>query len=109
MAHAHSSKPESGQKTLSAYIVGFVLCVVLTLMAFGLIETRLLSDTYLYITLAALAIVQLFVQSICFLRLNCSAEGKWNLLPFLFTLLIIAILVSGTLWIMYNLNINMAM
>lgn len=110
MAHhqeTHVEQQGSSQKTLKAYVVGFVFCVILTLMAFGAVEKRFLSDTYLYIALAGLAIVQLFVQSICFLRLNASAEGRWNLFPFLFAILIMAILVGGTLWIMYNLNYYM--
>ena len=97
----------SGQKTLQSYVVGFVLCMILTIMAFCLVGMKLLTGASLYIALAALAIVQLFVQSICFLRLNNSAEGRWNLLPFLFAIFIIAILVGGTLWIMYNLNYYM--
>lgn len=99
----------SGQKTLSGYVIGFILSLILTLMAFGMVEMQLLSQSNLYISLSLLAITQLFVQSVCFLRLNASKEGRWNLLPFLFALLIIAILVGGSLWIMYNLNINMSM
>lgn len=105
--HEMTQEQSSGQKTLAAYVVGFILCTVLTLIAFGLVQTKMLSTTNLYISLAALAIIQLFVQSVCFLRLNASSEGRWNLLPFLFALLIIAILVGGSLWIMYNLNYNM--
>ncbi len=97
----------SGQKTFRAYAIGLVLCVILTLAAFGLVEYRCFSNEYLYISLAVLAIIQLFVQSACFLRLNASPEGRWNLMPFLFAILIVAILVSGSLWIMYNLNYNM--
>src|SRR5690348_8993633 len=108
MSH-HEAKIEqvSGQKTIQSYVIGFVLCVILTLMAFALVEMRLLTDANLYIALAMLAMAQLFVQSICFLRLNASSEGRWNLLPYLFTILIIAIFVGGSLWIMYNLNYNM--
>lgn len=95
---------ESGQKTLTSYVTGLILSLILTLIAFGLIEKRILSNNYLYISLAALAITQLFVQSICFLRLNAGAEGRWSLMPFIFSILIIAILVSGSLWIMYNCN-----
>lgn len=96
-----------GEKTLLAYVVGFTLCVVLTLIAFGLVTMHVLTNITLYISLAFLAIMQLFVQTICFLRLNTSKEGQWNLLPFLFVLLIVAIFVGGTLWIMYNLNYYM--
>lgn len=99
---------ESGQKTLSSYIIGFILSFFLTVAAFYLVANRVLPDTAsLYVALALLAIAQLLVQSMCFLRLNASKEGRWNLLPFLFSILIIAILVGGTLWIMYNLNMNM--
>jgi len=103
----HIVEHESGQKTLSAYVIGLALCIILTLIAFGLVEMRLLTNANLYIALSALAIAQLIVQAVCFLRLNCSVEGRWNLLPFLFTVLIIAILVGGSLWIMYNLNYHM--
>lgn len=94
-------------KTLAAYVTGFVLCIILTLIAFALVGKQLLTGSDVYIALSILALVQLFVQVICFLRLNASAEGQWNLMPFLFALLVVMILVSGSLWIMYNLNYNM--
>ena len=106
--HEAIIEQDSNKKTLPAYILGFVLSLLLTFMAFAIVELRLLSNVYSYVSLALLAITQLFVQSMCFLRLNSSEEGRWNLLPFLFAIFIIAILVGGTLWIMYNLNINMS-
>lgn len=99
--HGHS------QKTFKSYVIGFLLSLVLTWLAFRLVGGRLLSDTHLYIALTFLAFTQLIVQSVCFLRLNTSEEGRWDLLPFLFVILIMAILAGGTLWIMYNLNYNM--
>lgn len=95
------------QKTLKAYLIGLLGSFILTLLAFGIVKTKMWSDTTLYIVISALAIIQLIVQSICFLRLNASPRGQLNLLPFLFSLLIITILVGGSLWIMYNLNCNM--
>jgi len=94
-------------KTLRAYVTGLVLCVILTLAAFGIIDKRMFSESTLYIAVSVLAVIQLFVQSICFLRLNASPEGRWNLMPFLFAIFIVTIIVTGTLWIMYNLNYNM--
>jgi cytochrome o ubiquinol oxidase operon protein cyoD len=94
-------------KTLSAYITGLVLCIILTCASFALVGKHILSGADLYIGLSILALVQLLVQVICFLRLNASAEGQWNLMPFLFALLVVLILVAGSLWIMYNLNYNM--
>ena len=110
MNHVHDIQHHSpNQKTLSAYIVGFVLSVLLTLSAFALVKWHLLPQQGLYISLSLLAIMQLVVQAVCFLRLNAHSEGRENLFPFLFTILIICILVSGSLWIMYNLNYNMMM
>ena len=61
----------------------------------------------IYIFIAIFAVLQLIVQAACFLGLKSNAEGSWNVLPFLFTLLIIFFLVGGSLWIMYNLSVLM--
>lgn len=98
----------TGQKTLKAYIVGFALCILLTLVPFALIIKRSLSEQYLYIALAVFALVQLYVQVVFFLRLNTSSKGRWNLMSFLFTILIIVCIVGGSLWIMHNLDYHMA-
>lgn len=99
---------DSNPKTLSGYVVGLSLSFILTVAAFALVITKYLNNSSLYLALALLAVTQLLVQSVCFLRLNGSSEGRWNLLPFLFTLLVIVILAGGSLWIMYNLDYNMA-
>jgi cytochrome o ubiquinol oxidase operon protein cyoD len=96
------------QKTLKAYLAGFFASLALTAIAFALVQLHFMTDGLLYLSLGVLAILQLIVQSICFLGLNQSAEGRWNLLPFLFTLLVIAILAGGSMWIMYHLNQNMS-
>lgn len=102
---AHSAGTSA--KTLTAYVTGLVLCILLTLVAFAAVEYRFVDGAALYIGLSVLAIAQLIVQVVCFLRLNASPEGQWNLMPFLMAILIIVILVGGSLWIMYNLNANM--
>jgi cytochrome o ubiquinol oxidase operon protein cyoD len=109
MSEHHAAGLEYGgsQKTLRGYLIGFISSAALTLFAFALVHWSLLRDFHLYGALAVLALAQVVVQALCFLRLNASAEGRWNLLPFLFTLMIIVILAGGSLWIMYNLNYNM--
>lgn len=97
----------TGQKTLKSYIIGYTLSLLLTLIPFALVGKRLLSDKYLYISITVLALIQLYVQVVFFLRLNASPKGKWNFVSFMFTILIIVVVVFGSLWIMYNLNNNM--
>lgn len=109
MANEHTSGFEFGNrlKTFKVYMIGLASSLLLTLAAFGVVAAKPDDETGGYLILSILAIIQLIVQSICFLRLNASPVGRWNLFPFLFTLMIITFLVGGSLWIMYNLNYNM--
>jgi len=53
------------------------------------------------------AVVQIMVHLVCFLHMNTSSSERWNVVALAFTVLIIAILVVGSIWIMWNLNLNM--
>lgn len=95
--------------TYKSYLVGFVSSIFLTIIAFYLVATAALPQQTLYCVIGGLAITQLFVQLVYFLHLNTSSNSSWNLLSFLFTSVIVIVLVVGTLWIMYNLYANMDM
>ena len=62
-----------------------------------------------YMTGLAMAVVQVLVHLVCFLHMNTKSDEGWNMTAFVFTVLIIAILVVGSIWIMWNLNYNMMM
>lgn len=98
---------DSNKKTLSTYLIGFFVSLILTIASFGVVICHALSPTNSYVALAVLACLQLIVQATCFLRLNTSSEGRDNFLTFVFTILVIVIIVVGSLWIMYNLDYNM--
>jgi cytochrome o ubiquinol oxidase operon protein cyoD len=109
--HHHGAIEETtdglGRKSLRTYLIGFILCLVVTCVAFAIVGKDSLSKEFLYVTVSALAIIQLIIQVLCFLRLNASEGARWNLIAFLFTILIIIVIVAGSLWIMWNLNYNM--
>ncbi|HVU80057.1 MAG TPA: cytochrome o ubiquinol oxidase subunit IV [Candidatus Paceibacterota bacterium] len=96
--------------TLKTYVIGFGLSVAATLFAFGLVERHTLSghavapQAWLVPLLVLLAVAQLATQLICFLHVGKEERPRWNLMALLFALLIVAILVGGTLWIMNNLD-----
>lgn len=96
-----------GKKTLKTYLMGFFLCIILTLLPFWLVVQRVFPDKHLYVLLIGCAVLQLYVQVAYFLRLNASPEGRWNLVTFLFTIFVVLVIVIGSLWIMFNLNYNM--
>jgi cytochrome o ubiquinol oxidase operon protein cyoD len=91
-----------------SYIIGFTFSLIFTLAAFGLVMDHKWNSAILCGGIILLAVLQIFAQVIFFLRLNARTEhDRWNLIAFVFTLLIVTIMVAGTLWIMYNLNYNM--
>ena len=54
-------------------------------------------------------LAQFFTQLLFFLHLGRETKPRWKLLVFLFMTMIVAILVFGSLWIMYNLNYHMTL
>lgn len=108
MSEKHEINEYGGKpKTLRAYVLGFSFCLFLTILSFAIVQWKWFTGNSLYWILSALALIQFLAQTICFLGLNTTSEGRSNLLPFLFTLFIIIILTGGSFWIMYNLNYNM--
>jgi len=99
---------EAGQGTLSSYSTGFVLSIILTLAAYFLVANHLLPDRHtLILILVGLGVAQLLVQVIFFLHLGSESNPRWNLIAFLFAVMVVGIIGFGSLWIMQHLNYNM--
>lgn len=94
--------------TLKGYLTGFVLAVILTVIPFWLVMSGGLekSSTTALVVLA-FAAVQIVVHMIYFLHMNTKSEGGWNMLALVFTIVLVVITLSGSIWIMYHLNSNM--
>lgn len=110
MSHHEHNSPDYGtaEKTLSIYVTGIVLCLVLTVIPFVAVMYDASYIIGVVPTIFVCAVVQFFVQVVCFLRLNYQTEqAKLNVLTFIFCLVLLLILVFGSLWIMINLNYNM--
>ena len=105
----HASHGESGHGSVKSYIVGFILSIVLTIVAFGAVMQQWFVPVNTMFFIAGLAVLQLLVQLIMFLHLGSESKPYWNLSAFLFSVLIVFVVVVGSLWIMYNLNANMEM
>jgi cytochrome o ubiquinol oxidase operon protein cyoD len=104
--HDHGDSPRHGSRR--SYLIGFALSVVLTAVPFWLVMTGALGDVQAtVIAIFALAFVQIVVHTIFFLHVNTRAEGGWTLMALMFTVVMVAIVISGSLWIMYHLNSNL--
>ena len=97
---------ESHGSVLS-YLVGFVLSILLTLAAYMSVVNKLFVGRTLIVFVVSLAVVQLLVQLLFFLHLGRETKPRWNLVIFLFMLLVVGIIAGGSLWIMHNLDYNM--
>jgi cytochrome o ubiquinol oxidase operon protein cyoD len=59
------------------------------------------------IIILALAAVQMVVHMIYFLHMNSRVEAGWSMLALVFTLVLVVITLTGSLWVMFHLNTNM--
>jgi cytochrome o ubiquinol oxidase operon protein cyoD len=97
----------SSHGSLKSYIIGFILSILLTIVPYALVVNHVLPTESTVIAIVLLGVLQLLVQLIFFLHLSFAPEQRSTLLSFVFTVFTLVILVVGTLWIMYNMNVNM--
>jgi cytochrome o ubiquinol oxidase operon protein cyoD len=101
----HSSASHGSRKT---YLTGFGLSVLLTAVPFWLVMTGALgSNQATAFVIVGLAFVQIIVHMIYFLHMDTKSEGGWTIMALIFTVVLVAIALSGTLWVMFHLNDNM--
>jgi cytochrome o ubiquinol oxidase operon protein cyoD len=98
---------EEAHGSRKGYLIGFLLSVVLTAIPFWLVMANPLSSQATALIIMAFAVVQIVVHMIYFLHMNRRAEGGWSMMALLFTLVLVVIALSGSLWVMYHMNQNM--
>jgi cytochrome o ubiquinol oxidase subunit IV len=109
-AHGHAGPHGTGvaHGSRKEYLIGFALSVVLTALPFWFVMTNVLGGHQVTaIVIMVLAAAQIFVHMIYFLHMNSRSEGGWTVMALLFTLVLVAIALSGSLWVLYHLNTNM--
>ncbi|GBQ23451.1 cytochrome o ubiquinol oxidase subunit IV [Acetobacter estunensis NRIC 0472] len=102
MSTDHSAHEGSSHGSVSSYVIGFILAVVLTVASFMIVMGHSMSPSGTLTAISVLAAVQVVVHLIFFLHMNTSSENKWNNNVFLFTLMFVAIFFVGTIFIMTN-------
>jgi cytochrome o ubiquinol oxidase operon protein cyoD len=93
--------------SLAAYTVGLAFALLLTGASFIVSQTNLLWAPGVPAGLAVLAIAQMGVHLVFFLHISTGPDNTNNVLALAFGVLIVTLIVSGSLWIMANLNTNM--
>ncbi|HMK35415.1 MAG TPA: cytochrome o ubiquinol oxidase subunit IV [Desulfomonilaceae bacterium] len=107
MSQASIDSTGASTGSLKSYLTGFVLSLILTAIPFALVMSGTLSSSTILAGIFSAGIAQILVHSYYFLHLDASSAARWNVLVMMFTVLIIALFVGGTLWIMSSLNYRM--
>ncbi|MGF6428275.1 MULTISPECIES: cytochrome o ubiquinol oxidase subunit IV [Bradyrhizobium] len=116
-AEAHTLEANAGHRhddhgaahgSLKSYLIGFGLSVVLTAIPFWLVMTGAIADKQVTaLIVLVLAAVQIVVHMVYFLHMNTRSENGWTMMAMIFTVVMVVIALTGSLWVMHHLNINM--
>ncbi|MDB6086907.1 MAG: cyoD [Gammaproteobacteria bacterium] len=110
--HAASGDRAPGDETtasgsIATYTAGLLFALLLTAASFIVSQTHLLWAPGVPTGLAVLAIAQMGVHLVFFLHIGTGRDNTNNVLALAFGVLIVTLVVSGSLWIMANLDTNM--
>ena len=92
-----------------SYTVGVCLAIVATIASFVVAQTSLLWGPGIPVGLIVLALAQIGVHLVFFLHLGSGPDSTNNVLALAFGVLIVFLVITGSVWIIANLNSNMIM
>ena len=95
MSDIHTSHDGASHGSHKSYIIGLVLSIVLTLLAFGVVMLGDFSTTTMIVTIIVMAVLQIMVQLILFMHLELKTQqGRESGGFFFFTLVILSLIVG---------------
>jgi cytochrome o ubiquinol oxidase operon protein cyoD len=92
---------------IRGYVVGLVLATGLTAASFYAAASNAIWAPAIPVALVVLAIAQMGIHLVFFLHISTGPDSTNNILALAFGVLIVALVMIGSLWIMTNLNANM--
>jgi cytochrome o ubiquinol oxidase operon protein cyoD len=109
MFHDRSPGVEQQESTANflTYTVGLALAIAATIGSFIVSQTDLLWAPGIPVGLVVLAFAQIGVHLVFFLHLGSGPDHTNNLLALAFGVLIVFLIITGSCWIIANLNDNM--
>jgi cytochrome o ubiquinol oxidase operon protein cyoD len=101
------SAPRLRRRETASYIVGYGLALLLTCAAFGLVHLHVLGGSEAFYTVLGLALAQIVVHFRFFLHIDLKRSARADLQLILFSSVIVALMVGGTLVVLFNLHMRM--
>ena len=101
------STPRRRRTETLPYVIGYGLSLLLTSIAFGLVWQHVLSGHTALFAVLGLGLAQILVHFRCFLHIDLRRNSLPDLQLLLFSSMIIALMVGGTLVVLINLHSRM--
>ena len=93
---------------VGSYLVGIGLATLLTIVSFLVARTTLVWEPSIPVALAVLAVAQMGIHLVFFIHITSGPDNVNNVMALAFGLLIVLLVMVGSLWIMANMDHNMA-
>ena len=97
---------EESTANFLSYTAGLGLAILLTIMSFVVSQTNLLWPPGIPVGLVVLAFAQIGVHLVFFLHLGSGPDHTNNIMALAFGVLIVFLVITGSIWIIANLNAN---
>ena len=107
MAPGEESESESVSGGIRGYVLGLALAALLTVASFWAAGTGLIYGPGVPVALVALAVAQMGVHLVFFLHITTGPDNTNNVMALAFGVLIVALVIIGSLWIMAHLHHNL--
>jgi len=98
---------EESTANFPSYTAGLALAILATIASFIVSQTHLLWPPGIPVGLVVLAFAQIGVHLVFFLHLGSGPDHTNNILALAFGMLIVFLVITGSVWIIANLNANM--
>jgi cytochrome o ubiquinol oxidase subunit IV len=94
-------------RDIRGYLIGLVFATALTAGSFYAAASHSIWPPGIPVALIVLAIAQMGIHLVFFLHISSGPDSTNNILALAFGVLIVALVIIGSIWIMANLNQNM--
>ncbi len=101
------TSPRTERRETMNTLAGYGLALLLTLAAFGLVYLHVLRGRDAFTAVLGLGFLQMLVHFRCFLHIDLRRSARADLTLLLFSSVIIALMVGGTLVVLGNLRYRM--
>ncbi|MFZ1360973.1 MAG: cytochrome C oxidase subunit IV family protein [Candidatus Saccharimonadales bacterium] len=103
------SKQSTYRHEVAQLYIGFAGAAILTILAYLSVVGEWFDVWAAAAFVLVLAVLQFIVQVYYFLHLRGESKPRWLSWSFVYTIIMMLIVVIGSFWVMYNLNYRMGM